>query len=191
MRKLGTLAKVGLVLTVVIIAAAIFLGGAYNSFVGMEEDVKQAWSQVETNYQRRADLIPNLVETVKGFSNHESETFSDIAKLRSGYSEAKTPEEYQELDRQLSTNINIMVEAYPELKSNENFLSLQDELSGTENRIAVARRDYNEVTTTFNKKVRTFPNNILAGIFGFKEKTLFAAEEGAEKAPKVNFGSTK
>lgn len=191
MRKLGKLGTVLAVLAVIGAIVAFYLAGTYNSFVEMEENVKNAWSQVETNYQRRADLIPNLVETVKAYATHENETFASIAQLRSSYNSAKTPSEYQELDRQLATNINIMVEAYPELKANSNFLSFQDELAGTENRIAVARRDYNEVTTAFNKKVRVFPQNIVAGLFNFESKELFAAEAGAEKAPKVDFGNNK
>lgn len=177
------------IVVALVVVLAIFAGTTYNGLVRSEEDVNQAWSQVETNYQRRADLIPNLVETVKGYSQHESEVFTNIAKLRSGYQEAKTPAEYTALDQQLRTNIQIAVEAYPELKANENFLSLQDEISGTENRIAIARKDYNTVATRYNKSVRVFPRTIFAHLFGFGPKELFQAEAGSEKAPKVDFGS--
>lgn len=165
----------------------IFFAGSYNGFVSAEEELHNKWGQVEVNYQRRIDLIPNLVETVKGYADHESQLFKDVAALRTGYQEAGTPGEYSKLDADLKATIQVAVEAYPELKANENFLSLQDELAGTENRIAVARKDYNESATVFNKKVRTFPGNIFAGLFGFEKVDLFEAQDGAEVAPTVNF----
>lgn len=182
----------GLLIVLGVIALiAIFFVSTYNSLVNMEEDVDNAWAQVQTSYQRRADLIPNLVETVKGYAKHESEVFENIAKLRSGYSQAKSPEEYNELDKKLQASIQVAVEAYPELKANQNFLALQDELAGTENRIAVARRDFNNAATAYNKSIRRFPRNILANMFGFEQRERFAAEEGAQNAPKVDFGKGK
>ena len=173
---------------VVLVVIAVFLGGMYNGLVQQNEEVDSAWAQVENVLKKRADLIPNLVETVKGYAEHEEETLENIAKLRSGYTEAKTPEDYEKLDTELAKNINIVVENYPDLKANENFLSLQDELAGTENRIAVARRDFNNEATEFNKSVRTFPNNIFASMLGFDKFETFKAQDGAENAPSVDFG---
>lgn len=178
-----------LIILVIGILVGIMFSSKYNGLVRRQEDVNKTWAEVQTQYQRRADLIPNLVETVKGYAKHEEETLENIAKLRSGYTEAKTPQDYEKLDTELAKNINIVVENYPELKANENFLSLQDELAGTENRIAVARRDFNNEATEFNKSVRTFPNNIFASIFNFDKFQTFEAEAGAENAPKVNFGN--
>ena len=176
----------------IILGIVIALGGLvafkYNGLVRKQEDVNKTWAEVQTQYQRRADLIPNLVETVKGYAKHEEETLENIAKLRSGYTDAKTPEDYEKLDTELAKNINIDVENYPDLKANENFLSLQDELAGTENRIAVARRDFNNEATEFNKSVRTFPNNIFASMLGFDKFKTFEAQAGAENAPSVDFG---
>lgn len=162
---------------------------SYNGLVGLEETADNMWAQVEVQYQRRADLIPNLVNTVEGIVDHEKDTFSDIAALRSGYAEASTPGEYTKLDQQLTSSINVAVEAYPELKANESFQSLMDELSGTENRIAVARRDYNNSVMEYNKKIRKFPTNMYANLFGFDKKDMFEAAPGTESAPTVNFGS--
>lgn len=176
-----------------LIAFVLLVGGLtifnYNSLVSLEEDVHNKWSMVETNYQRRADLIPNLVSTVKGIAKQENELFSNIARLRSGYTEASTPEAYATLDSELRAAINLTVEAYPELKSNENFLKLQDELEGSENRIAIARKDYNDSVTTFNKKIRRFPSNILAFTFGFERAQLFESVQGAEQVPGIDFNN--
>lgn len=180
----------GVVLVLVIILVAV-IGSSYNGMMRLDEDVNQAWSQVQTSYQRRADLIPNLVNTVKGAAEHESSTFEAVAKLRSGYQEAKTPAEYEALDQQFQKSLNIVVENYPQLQANQNFLSLQDELAGTENRIAVARRDYNGVATGYNKKIRAFPRNLIAGLLGFHKRDLFQAAPGSENAPTVDFGSKK
>ena len=187
MKKSGKTALT--VILVIVVVIAVFLVSQYNSLVGQEESVKESWSNVETNYQRRADLIPNLVETVKGYAEHESSTYENIAKLRSGYEEASTPEEYQKLDEELDLAINVAIEAYPELKANENFAKLQDELAGTENRIAIARQDYNKVATPYNTRIRRFPTNIVAGIFGFERHELFEAAPGSESAPAVDFSS--
>ncbi len=183
--------KKGRTVLIVIIAAVVLIGilvaGQYNSLVRADEQVNQAWSNVETQYQRRVDLIPNLVETVNAYASHESEVYTEVAKVRANYQEAKTPADYQAADQSLNRMINIAVEAYPELKASENFLRLQDELAGTENRIAVARKDYNAVATNYNRGVRAFPKNIFAGIFGFERHELFQAAAGAEQAPTVNF----
>lgn len=187
MRKSGK--SVLLVVLGIVILLAVYLVGQYNGLVTEEEGVKQSWSNVETNYQRRADLIPNLVETVKGYAEHESETFENIARLRAGYDEADTPEEYQALDQELALAINVAVEAYPELKANENFLRLQDELAGTENRIAIARQDYNAVATPYNTKIRRFPTSIVAGLMGFERHELFEAAPGSDQVPQVDFGA--
>lgn len=176
------------IILIIGILVGIMISSKYNGLVRKQEDVNKTWAEVQTQYQRRADLIPNLVETVKGYAKHEEETLENIAKLRSGYTEAKTPEDYEKLDTELARNINIVVENYPDLKANENFLSLQDELAGTENRIAVARRDFNNEATEFNKSVRTFPNNIFASILGFDKFETFKAQDGAENAPSVDFG---
>lgn len=176
------------IILIIGILVGILISSKYNGLVRKQEDVNKTWAEVQTQYQRRADLIPNLVETVKGYAKHEEETLENIAKLRSGYTDAKTPEDYEKLDTELAKNINIVVENYPDLKANENFLSLQDELAGTENRIAVARRDFNNEATEFNKSVRTFPNNIFASILGFDKFETFKAQDGAENAPSVDFG---
>lgn len=183
-RRFGGL---GLVIGI-IVSLAIFVGTTYNSLVVKDENVKGKWADVETQYQRRADLIPNLVETVKGYAKHESDTLTQIAKLRSDYKEAKTPQDYEKADEQFTKAINIVVENYPDLKANENFLSLQDELAGTENRIAIARKEYNSEAVDFNKAVRRFPQNIFAGMLGFGTKETFKSSPGAEESPKVDFG---
>ena len=174
------------VLLLVIVVVLVLTG--YNGLVRLRENVNLQWSNVEVNYQRRADLIPNLVESVKGFAEQEAEVFENIARLRSGFDEAETPEEYEAVDRQLTTAINIAVEAYPELKSDALFLGLMDELAGTENRIAVARRDYNDASNTYNVKIKTLPASLYAGALGFTPVELFEAVPGSETAPTVNFG---
>ncbi|AVM66466.1 LemA family protein [Peptostreptococcaceae bacterium oral taxon 929] len=176
------------IILIIVVLVGIMISSKYNGLVRKQEDVNKTWAEVQTQYQRRADLIPNLVETVKGYAKHEEETLENIAKLRSGYTDAKTPEDYEKLDTELAKNINIVVENYPDLKANENFLSLQDELAGTENRIAVARRDFNNEATEFNKSVRIFPNNIFASMLGFGKFKTFEAQAGAENAPSVDFG---
>lgn len=181
------------VILVVLIGLGLWLGGVYNSMVRAEEDVDNAWAQVENQYQRRADLIPNLVETVRGFADQEEEIFTEVARLRSQWGEAResgTRAEQVEAAGALESGLSrllLVVENYPELKSNENFLELQAQLEGTENRVAVERKRYNDAVTDFNKLVRTFPRNLLAGFFGFEEAAYFEAEEGSEQAPVVNF----
>jgi LemA protein len=165
--------------------------GKYNRLVTLEEGVTAAWAQVENVLQRRGDLIPNLVNTVKGIAKQEKDVFIGVAEARSKVSGAKTVNEKvkanQALDGALS-RLMLVVERYPELKSNQNFLALQDELSGSENRLSVERRRYNESVRQYNVVVKRFPTNIMAGIFGFEKKeAYFEAEEGAKAVPQVEF----
>jgi LemA protein len=156
------------------------------------ETVNAAWSQVDVVLQRRSDLIPNLVETVKGFAAHEEKVFGDIAAARAAMAGAKSPQEKIAANGQLDSALSrllVVVENYPQLRSNENFLRLQDELAGTENRIAIERRRYNETVQDYNTYISLFPNNIVASLSGFtRNDAYFKTEEGAREAPKVNFG---
>lgn len=168
------------------------LSGAcgYNRLVSEEEAVDQAWSEVENQLQRRNDLVPNLVETVKGYAAHEKEIFTQIAESRAKLGGARTVEEKIGAANELSgalSRLLLIVERYPDLKANQNFIRLQDELAGTENRIAVARRRYNEAVKAFNTSVRKFPTLIIARIFGFSKKPYFEAPEEAKAVPKVDF----
>jgi len=187
--------KKGLLVIGALVLLAVILGGMYasarNEMVRKSETINAAWSQVDVVLQRRADLIPNLVETVKGFAAHEETVFGDIAKARAAYLSAGTPAEKiaanAEVDRAM-VKFLALTENYPQLKSNENFLRLQDELAGTENRIAVERRRYNEVVQDYNTFIATFPNSLVASLSGFtRNDAYFKTEEGARQAPKVNF----
>ena len=171
----------------------------YNKMVTMEETVKSSWSNVETQYQRRADLIPNLVNTVKGYAAHEQETLNAVTEARTRATQITvsadelTPEklqEYQTAQGEVGAALGRLLaitEAYPDLKANENFLELQAQLEGTENRISVERRNFNDAARQYNTSRRSFPNNLLAGMFGFEERPYFASNEGAEQAPAVQF----
>lgn len=194
-KKLSVTAIVLIVLTVIVVWGI----GAYNSLVKNEEGVKSAWSQVENVYQRRADLIPNLVATVKGYATHESATLEGVVEARAkatqmtvnvdDLSEEKIAE-FQKAQGELGSALGRLMaitEAYPDLKANENFRDLQAQLEGTENRIAVERKAYNQVAQEYNTSIRVFPRNIIASVFGFKVKGYFEAEEGAQTAPKVEF----
>ncbi len=184
---------------VAILATMTFTSCTYNKLVEQEETVEQKWADVQTQYQRRADLIPNLVSTVKGYAAHESETLEAVVAARSRATQITlnadelTPEklaEYQAAQGEVSQALGRLLaisENYPDLKANEQFSELQAQLEGTENRIAESRRIYNEAVQTYNVSVRRFPNNIWAMIFGFEKKSPFAAEAGAEKAPTVEF----
>ena len=186
---------------VLAVAAVLFfwVKGAYNNMVTLDEEVQTAWSQVQNVYQRRADLIPNLVNTVKGYAQHESATLEGVVNARSKATqitvdpENLTPEslaKFQKVQGELSSALGKLLsitENYPELKANENFLQLQAQLEGTENRITVERQKFNETARGYNTTIRKFPNNILAGMFGFEKKAYFEAEEGAERAPEVKF----
>lgn len=192
--------NLGWIIPAIIVVIIIFWGiGGYNGMVSLDEGVQNKWADVETQYQRRADLIPNLVNTVKGYAAHESQTLENVVKARSEASSVKvdpqniTPEklaEYQKAQSGVSSALGrlmVIVEKYPDLKANQNFLELQSQLEGTENRINTARRDFNEAAKGFNTEIRRFPKNILAGMFGFEKKAYFEAEKGAEKAPEVQF----
>lgn len=173
--------------------------GTYNKFVQTEEDINGKWAEVETQYQRRADLIPNLVNTVKGYADFEKETLEGVINARAKATSINltadelTPEkiaQFQQAQDQLSGSLSrllVAVERYPDLKANQNFLDLQAQLEGTENRIAVARRNFNQSVQTYNANLRAFPNNIFAGWYGFEKKGYFEAAEGAENAPTVEF----
>jgi LemA protein len=187
--------KVALVvLGVLVLIAVMIFGGlmsAKNQLTTEREAIKGAWSQVDVVMQRRADLIPNLVETVKGFATHEEKVVDDVASARAAMMGAKTPQEKIQANSQIDGALGrlfVVVENYPNIKANENFLRLQDELSRSENRIAVERRKYNEVVQKYNTDIALFPNNIAAGMFGFqREDAYFKADEGAKQAPKVKF----
>lgn len=169
-----------------------FSGCSYNTFVSQDEAIKSRWAEVENQLQRRNDLIPNLVETVKGTAQQEKDVFGQIADSRAKLSGAQTPEQRIQAANEQSTALNrllVVVENYPELKSNATFNRLMDELAGTENRLAVARMRYNEQVQAYNTSRRQFPSNVTAGIFGFKEHPLFNAPPEAERVPRVNFGN--
>lgn len=163
----------------------------YNGMVEKEETVKSAWSNVETQYQRRADLIPNLVSTVKGYAKHEQETLNQVVEARTqALAGGATVEEYAAAQQQVSSALGRLIaiaESYPDLKANQNFLELQAQLEGTENRIAVSRNKYNEIVKIYNTKTLTFPSNLIAKMFGFEKRSLFAAAEGSESVPVVAF----
>jgi LemA protein len=185
-----------IVIVVLVLGALVFFGqyvSVRNTLVTKNESVKAAWSQVDIVLQRRADLIPNLVETVKGYAQQEQTVFGDIAKARSALLSAGTPQQKIAANSQLDGALGrllVVVENYPQLKSNENFMRLQDELAGTENRIAVERRRYNDTLQDYNTYIQQFPHNIFAGWAGFKPNdAYFAASEGSRQAPKVNFGN--
>lgn len=192
--------NLGLVITIAIVAVVLIWGvSGYNGLVSMDEGVQNKWADVETQYQRRADLIPNLVNTVKGYAAHEKETLEGVVKARSEATSVKVDPEnmtaeqmaqYQKAQNGVSSALSkllLVVEKYPDLKANQNFLELQSQLEGTENRITVARRDFNGAAKEYNTAIRKFPKNILAGMFGFEKKAYFEAQEGAEKAPEVQF----
>ena len=196
--KKGLLIAIGVVVLIVLIAYG-WVKGTYNGFVAAQEQVGQAWADVESTYQRRADLIPNLVETVKGYATHEKDVFLGVTEARSRVgqisvkTENLTPEaiqRFQEAQQGLSgalSRLLAVAENYPALKANQNFLDLQTQLEGTENRINVARSRFNEAARAYNTRIRSFPGNLLANAFGFQPKPYFEAEAGAEKAPKVKF----
>lgn len=191
--KKGWWILIGIVVLVLIFFSMYV--GAKNTMVQKKETINANWSQVDVVLQRRADLIPNLVETVKGFAAHEEKVFGDIAQARAALISGRTPQEKiaanQQLDSALA-RLLVVVENYPQLRSNENFLRLQDELAGTENRIAVERRRYNESLRDYNTYIGQFPNSVFAGWAGFqRDNAYFEANEGSRQAPKVNFGNTQ
>lgn len=196
MNKKGSGWQVALVIFGVLFFIALItilsLVGSYNNLVDKDVNVENSWAKVQTAYERRADLIPNLVETVKGAVKFEQETQTEVARLRSGIANAKTPNELATAGDEMNSFISgimVNVEAYPDLKANQNFLALQDELAGTENRIKWERDNYNDAVATYKVQTRRFPTNIIARAFGFEEDKweMFKAEEGAEDAPEVQF----
>ncbi len=184
----------GIIAGVVVLFLAI-LGSMYvsrrNKMVTLKEGVEQAWSQVDVVIQRRADLVPNLVETVKGYAAHEQEVFDNVAKARAALGGSRTPSERIAANEMLSgalSRLLVIVENYPNLKANENFMRLQDELAGTENRIAVERRSYNQSVQTYNTYIQLFPNSLVASMMGFQRNdAYFQAAESAREVPNVNF----
>lgn len=192
--------KKSLIITIAVIAVIVLWGVKINNrMVSLEEDTTKAWSNVENVYQRRADLIPNLVETVKGYAAHESSTLQSVIEARSNATKisvdpsnmtAEQLKQFQEAQGMVGSALGRLIaisESYPDLKANQNFQELQAQLEGTENRITVERKNFNDVASNYNKYVRKFPNSLLANILGFEKKPYFEAEEGASKAPKVTF----
>ncbi len=186
--------KTLVIILAIVAVLVIWFIGAQNNLVNLEEEVKLQFSQVETTLQRRSDLIPNLVETVKGYAKHEEEVFTQIADARSklaGSIKTGDVEDINEASNQLDSALNrllVITENYPELKANEQFVALQDELAGTENRIAVARQNYNETVSEYNKAIKMFPTSIVAGMNGYEAADYFEADDDAKDAPVVNFG---
>jgi len=189
-----------ILIIVAALAAVVFWGvGIYNALVTAEENVETSWAQVENQYQRRSDLVPNLVATVKGYASHEATVLENVVNARSKATQMTidpskaTPEQlqaYQAAQGELSQALGRLLalsESYPDLKASQNFLELQSQLEGTENRIAVARNAFNEAAKQFNVRIRRFPSNIIAGMCGFEKKAYFEAEAGANKAPEVQF----
>jgi len=180
-----------IVFLVVIVLVALFMIAIYNSLVRLRNQVDNAWSQIDVQLKRRHDLIPNLVETAKGYMKHERETFEAITKARSAAMGAQSVSEASKAEGQLADALSkfmLVVENYPDLKANTNFLSLQEELTGTENKIAFSRQNYNDQVLFYNNKTQMFPSNILAGMFGFSKRDFFEVETAAEReAPKVSF----
>lgn len=179
-----------IVIAVIVVGLIIFAVSGYNSLVRMEEEVDSAFANIDTNLQRRADLIPNLVNTVKGFASQETEIMNSVTEARAKLAGASTVEDKANADTELTNALNrlmVVVENYPDLKSSQNFIQLSDELAGTENRIAVARRDYNQKVQEYNAQRKKFPTNILAGMFQFEEKPYFEASDNASEVPNVEF----
>lgn len=201
---MGKTLVVVLVILALIVLPLLLVGGwmmrSYNSFVSLDEQVNSSWSQVQNNYQRRMDLIPNLVETVKGVANFEKETYTAVADARSNAGKiALTPEllanpqafaQFEQAQGALSSALSrllVTIERYPELKANQNFIALQDQLEGTENRIAVERKRFNDSVQVYNVATKRFPARLVAGLFGFAPKPYFQSQAGADQAPKVQF----
>ena len=169
----------GWIILIIVVLILVFLINIYNNLVSLRQKVKNAWSQIEIQLQRRFDLIPNLVETVKGYMGHESNILTKVAELRTAWANAKTVAEKSNLDTQLSDTLKTIMavsEAYPDLKANQNFISLQQELANTENKISYSRQFYNDIVTTYNTKIQVFPSNIVARMFKFTQETLFEVD---------------
>lgn len=181
------------VIVIILVVIALLFIPKYNSLVTAEENVDSKWAQVENQLQRRFDLIPNLVESVKGYANHEQEVITSITEARAQMGSANSPQEQAVANDALTgalSRLLVVVENYPNLKADANFRQLMDELAGTENRLAVAREDYNNEVQQFNKHVKRFPGNLVAGMFGFEQKEYFKAAAGADKAPSIDFSQS-
>ncbi len=190
MKKMSGWAVFGISVLAIIFILGAWSIGTYNGLVGLKENVDNQSSNISTQLQRRSDLIPNLVSTVKGYTSHESEVLNEISNSRTKLAGAQSMSEKAQADSQLSSALNrllVVVENYPNLKADSQFTALTDELSGTENRIAVSRRDYNSAVKEYNQKIKTFPANVISGMFGFSSADYFEAAEGSEKAPTVTF----
>jgi len=182
--------KIGLIIGAIVLVLCLLLGGTYNSLISSNENVDSKYADISVQLERRTDLIPNLVNTVKGYMKHEQEIIDSVTEARENLVNANTREEQAEANKELTTALNnlfVIVENYPDLKSNTNFIQLQDELAGTENRIAVARTKYNDAVKDYNKTIKMFPKNILANMFGFEEKEYFEAREISTEVPDVSF----
>ena len=184
------------IIVVVVILVAIIAGlvSSYNGVVSLSEEVDNKFATIDTMLQRRADLIPNLVNTVKGYTNQEQAVIDSVTDARAKLAGANSVGEKANADKELSTalsNLLVVVENYPDLKSSQNFINLSDELAGTENRIATARKDYNDAVKEYNTKIKRFPTNIVSGMFGYGEKEYFQASEGSEEVPTVDFNTVQ
>ncbi len=186
--------KKGLIIIIALVAVVAILGSSlvssYNGLVEKQANVENADSQIQVQLQRRADLIPNLVNTVKGYAQHEEGVYTALAEARAKLNSAANPEEYTEANESFESALSrllVVVENYPELKADKNFIALQDQLEGTENRISTARKDYNDIATDYNTSIKKFPTVIFAGIMGFEKVDLFEATQGAQNAPTVDF----
>lgn len=178
------------VVVALIVGIAVIIGSTYNGIVEKDENVENKYSDISVQLERRADLVPNLVNTVKGYMEHEESVIKSITEARENLVSAKSLDDKAEANEELTSALNnlfVIVENYPDLKANENFINLQDELAGTENRIAVARRDYNNAVSDYNKTIKKFPKNMIAGMFGFEDRDYFEAKESATKVPDVSF----
>ena len=182
---------IGIIVIVLLVLAVLFFISMYNSLVGLRNQVKNAWAQIDVQLKRRHDLIPNLIETVKGYMNHERNTLENITNARSQAVSAQSVSEKAKAEAQLTDAIgkfNLVVENYPDLKANQNFLALQEELTSTENKISFSRQSYNDQVLFYNNKIQMFPSNIVAGMFNFKQEDFFEVEDKSEKeVPKVSF----
>ena len=183
--------NMGLIIVIsIVVLIGIIIMSSYNGIVSLSEDVDSKYATIDTYLQRRADLIPNLVNTVKGYTSHETAAIEQVTNARTKYLNSSSTDEKIEANNEISkalSNLLVVVENYPDLKASTNFTQLSDELSGTENRIAVARRDYNDAVKTYNLSIKQFPNSILAGMFGFDTATYFEASESSKDVPNVSF----
>lgn len=184
------------IIVVVVILVAIIAGlvSSYNGVVSLSEEVDNKFATIDTMLQRRADLIPNLVNTVKGYTNQEQAVIDSVTDARAKLAGANSVEEKANADQELTSALNnllVVVENYPDLKSSQNYINLSDELAGTENRIATARKDYNDAVREYNTKIKRFPTNIVSGMFGYGEKEYFQASEGSEEVPTVDFNTVQ